>query len=130
MWHQAPEMSKESQRRLLGNDKVIVYYCDHRSTPFEPRFRGNVNSVGIVVAEHEDGYYVEAFSRSRVQGFHPEIPAVHFKFDQTTELRNWIITTALNASTAVYQSAPYVYMLASAWNQAMLGLVDSFPRSK
>lgn len=128
MWHPAPAMDAEQQRSLLGNDKVVVYYLDHPTTPFEPRLRGNVNSVGIVVAEHDDGFYVEAFSRSRVQGFHPELPCVAFKHDQKTQLRDWIIATAMNATTAVYQSSPYVYMLASAWNQALLGFVESFPR--
>ena len=43
MFHVAPMLNKEQQRRLIGNDKAIIYFQE--KTPFCPQFRGNVNCI-------------------------------------------------------------------------------------
>lgn len=47
VFHVAPDMSPQSQRQFLGNDKCLIYYSERG--PIIPEFRGNVNSVAIVV---------------------------------------------------------------------------------
>lgn len=46
----APLLNAEEQRRLLGNDLVLIYFHDSLKSSFTPyEFRGNVNSVALVV---------------------------------------------------------------------------------
>ena len=72
--HVAPCLSEQERRQFIGNDKVVIYFTEE---PFEPNFRGNVNSVGIVVrvARGEtDKYRVSCFYRKRVTRFSPYLP--------------------------------------------------------
>lgn len=44
MFHVAPNLTPEDQRRHIGNDKVIIYFQE--KTKFVPSsFRGNVNYI-------------------------------------------------------------------------------------
>ena len=95
----APMLVEEQQRRLIGNDKVIIYFQEKTSFVIKS-FRGNVNcilfklfnqftsitfqAIGIVVQPVEPpskdpnarvSYKVGAFTRSRVKAFHPSIPS-------------------------------------------------------
>lgn len=43
MFHVVPFLSEDQTRRLVGNDKVIIYFQEE--TPFIPSFRGDVNYI-------------------------------------------------------------------------------------
>ncbi len=111
MYHVAPLLSADEQRRLLGNDLVLVYW--HEATGktglFQPyEFRGNVNSVAIVVRPlSEDKFVCGCFTRKRVREFGPvggvEVAAA--------DLRNWILTKAINGILAAQKSPPFAQMI-------------------
>ena len=48
VFHVASQLNSESQRQRLGNDKCMIYYVEGEGA-VSPEFRGNVNSVALVV---------------------------------------------------------------------------------
>jgi hypothetical protein len=88
----------------LGNDKVILYVCDESMLkPIVPRFRGEVNSVALVVQKRENGWKMACFCRDRV-AFEPSFPGHVMSL---AELRSYIFATAIDAQAAVMASPPY-----------------------
>jgi hypothetical protein len=51
VFHVAPLLTESQRRQFIGNDKVLLYLLDgwREGRQLQPRFRGQVNSVGICV---------------------------------------------------------------------------------
>ncbi len=95
-FHVSTLLDSEHQRRLIGNDKTIIYFQE--DTPFCPQFRGRVNSVGVVVKPSpkneetgEKGYQVGCYTRGRVRQFYPKIPKSEVR--DKKKLKDIIIAT-------------------------------------
>jgi hypothetical protein len=67
VFHVAPLMSADERRQYIGNDKVVLYCTEEGEKPFVPRFRGEVNSVGIVCQHRALGWKLAMFQKNRVQ---------------------------------------------------------------
>lgn len=85
MFHVVPMLSEDQRRRLVANDKALIYFQE--KTPFTCSFRGNVNcmqfiyvnsvAIGIVARPYTIGtithYRFGCMVRNRVK-FEPVIP--------------------------------------------------------
>lgn len=114
MYHVAPLMTADEQRRLIGNDLVIIYWTE-QDEPFKPlEFRGSVNSIGIVVKPVSDNEYrVGCFARRQVRDFGPSITGANVP---SSELRNFVLTKAINGVVAAQKSPPFAKMIASLYS--------------
>eukprot|EP01128_Nolandella_sp_AFSM9_P005778 TRINITY_DN2854_c0_g1_i1.p1 TRINITY_DN2854_c0_g1~~TRINITY_DN2854_c0_g1_i1.p1 ORF type:complete len:461 (-),score=92.54 TRINITY_DN2854_c0_g1_i1:281-1663(-) len=86
LFHLAPCMSEEQNRRLCGNDVgVLIYYDCDDDTPFYPfgsKDMGIVPQVFSVVQEKEDGKFrLGFFQRSLVGKYLPRCPPSDHYFD-------------------------------------------------
>jgi hypothetical protein len=88
---------------------VILYVCDESMLkPIVPRFRGEVNSVALVVQKRDTGWKMACFCRERV-AFAPSFPGHVMSI---AELRSHLLATAIDAQAAVMASPPYCDILA------------------
>jgi hypothetical protein len=109
MYHVAPLLNPEEQRRLLGNDLVLIYFheSDHPFDAYE--FRGHVTSIAIVVKPlPNDKYVVGCFARRRVKEFGPSVGVEV----AASDLKNYLLTKAVNAIVAAQKSPPFAQMIA------------------
>lgn len=128
MFHVAPYLSSEQRRRLIGNDKAVIYFQEESS--FVPKFRGNVNCIGLVVKPTDQGksYKIGCFAQSRVKGFSPSLPKN--SISDRTQLRDLIMTTLINGIEAAYKSPPYVHIMANSWKDMINDLILKYPKKK
>ncbi len=81
-----------------------MYICDESvAKPIVPRFRGEVNSVALVVQKRDDGWKMACFCRERVS-FSPTFPG---RVMDKAELRSYLLATVIDAQAAVMASPPY-----------------------
>lgn len=117
----------------MGNVKVLMFVCCEHEKPVVPRFRGEVNSVGIVVqrrAGGNDHWKMAAFAKERVQGFKPSFPGAAMPLHA---LREHLLTTAINGHYAVVQSPPYRDILSRVYQEQlanMWALVQTYVDAK
>jgi hypothetical protein len=124
----APLLSPEEQRRLVGNDLVLIYFQegDELFDPYE--FRGNVNSIGIVVKQLQPELYtVGCFARKKVKEFGPkggvEIAAEN--------LRNFLLTKAVNGILAAQKSPPFAQMISKLYTADIEKILEKYvPRKR
>ena len=122
MYHVAPLLNADEQRRLLGNDLVLIIFNESPSNVFPPyAFRGNVNSIGIVVRQiSAELYTVGCFCRSKVKEFGPrggiEVPA--------SELRNFLLTKAINGILSAQKSPPFAQMISRLFSEDIEQILD------
>jgi len=130
MFHAVPFLNDEQRRRLVGNDKAIIYFQEE--TMFVPNFRGDVNTVGIVVQPNystsQTAYRVGCFSRSNVRNFSPLIPSG--LISNPRKLKNLILTIALNGIDATNKSPPFSLLYASRWKASLESLLQRYPKKK
>lgn len=107
IFHVASLLSPDERRQFMGNDKVLIYLCEEAQKPLVPRFRGEVNSVGIVVAKRASGWKMACFVRERV-AFSPAFPGTALT---ALQLREYVLATCVDAQTAVMRSPPYADMV-------------------
>ncbi len=113
IFHVAPLLSPDERRQYIGNDKVIIFCLEESEKPFVPRFRGQVNSVGIVCQKkvgHADGWKVALFHKDRVVGLSDCEFSGHVL--QLSQLRKIVLTLAINGQQAVLSSPPFDGMIA------------------
>ena len=108
MFHISTMTSPEQQRRLIGNDIGLIYWQE--KTAFIPNFRGNVNSVAMVIKPMKSAqdlvYKVGCFRRSSISSFQPPIPE-----NQTftkSNCKDFILTKMINGILAAHKSPPLV----------------------
>lgn len=91
-----------------------------------PRFRGDVNSVGIVCQKRGDDWIVEAFHRQRVRNFMLEFP----RRSPIPEplLRRVVLSTAINAYFAILDSPPFDGMMARSFREHLKSCVLDLER--
>jgi hypothetical protein len=113
LFHVAPLLSEDERRQYLGNDKVVIYCLKNGSQAFIPRFRGDVNSIGIVCrpTNDDDGdtWDVSVFIRSRVDNFEPVFSR---QCANASQLRRTVLSLAIRGYQAVTTSPPYLALLA------------------
>ena len=123
MFHVSTLMSGEEQRRLIGNDLVIIYFTES-DQPFKPlEFRGSVNSLGIVVRPTgEQEYQMGCFARRQVKTFGP--PCLS-KFS-VGEARNYVLCKAINGILAAQKSPPLNKMIASLYSTEIDKILQNY----
>lgn len=121
VFHVAPMLSKDERRQFLGNDKVILYFCEEGMKPLVPRFRGEVNSVGIVLQRRADGWKMTVFHKERVQGFAPLFPGA---VKSLQELKDYVLCVAINGYTSVLSSPPYSNMMAKVYQENLRSIIS------
>ncbi len=112
-FHVAPLLSHDERRQFIGNDKVIIFCLEDGEKPFVPRFRGQVNSVGIVCQKKVGiavGWKVAVFHKDRVVGLADAEFSGHFL--ELARLRKIVLTLAVNSHHAVMSSPPFDGMIA------------------
>eukprot|EP00697_Spironema_sp_BW2_P009112 gnl/Spiro4/23896_TR11829_c0_g3_i1.p1 gnl/Spiro4/23896_TR11829_c0_g3~~gnl/Spiro4/23896_TR11829_c0_g3_i1.p1 ORF type:complete len:222 (-),score=33.19 gnl/Spiro4/23896_TR11829_c0_g3_i1:178-798(-) len=102
MFHVATFLTTEQQRRLVGNDKVLIYFQEE---PFPAKFRGQVNSLGLTVQPHTTpgyfmlgGYMIN--SLNLVGSNIPNVPV------SSAHLKDILLSTAINGITSCINSPP------------------------
>ena len=101
IFHICPFLTPEQQRRLVGNDKVLIYF---QQTPFPARFRGSVNSLAITVQPTPRGTYnLGGFMVNSInmQGCYIPKEEVPRKL-----LKDILLFTCINGITACINSPP------------------------
>jgi len=130
MYHVVPFLHQDQVRRLVGNDKAIIYFQEE--TAFVPNFRSDVNSIGVVVqpctSGGNTGYLVGAFTRPNVKTFHPSLPSA--PITNRKKLKDLLISTAISGIEATNKSPPFVFLYANRWKEALDGLLNKYPKSK
>ena len=125
--HVSSLLSTDERRQYIGNDKVILYICDEGVVkPIVPRFRGEVNSVAVVVQKRETGWKMACFLRDRVE-FSPSFPG---GIMQAEEVRDHIFTTAIDAQAAVMRSPPYDEIFSRVVQDMVKSVWPELPASK
>ena len=104
VFHVTASLSQDEQRQFIGNDKVLLYICEEGVKPIVPRFRGEVNSVAIVLQRRSNGWKMAIFCRERVVWPNVSFPGNVVPLE---ELRDYILAAAIDANTAVMRSPPY-----------------------
>ena len=104
VFHVASMLTQDEQRQFIGNDKVLIYICEQGVKPIVPRFRGDVNSVAIVLQRREAGWKMGVFCRERVAWTNCIFPG---NVVPLNELRDYILAVVIDANTVVRESPPY-----------------------
>jgi len=63
VWHVAPDMTEDQQRRLIGNDVALLFFKDE-GEPFDPQHiisLGSIPQVFVIVQPHKDKYRLGFF---------------------------------------------------------------------
>jgi len=75
VWHVAPDMPEDQQRRFIGNDVTVLFFKDE-GEPFDPSMvssLGTIPQVFVVVQPHKDKYRLGFFSKSSMLAFGPSL---------------------------------------------------------
>jgi len=75
VWHVAPDMSEDQQRRLIGNDVALLFFKDE-GEPFDPQqiiALGSIPQVFVVVQPHKDKYRIGFFNKSSMLAYGPSL---------------------------------------------------------
>lgn len=124
LFHVSSMLDADERRQHIGNDKVVIFCCcdEDNDVPMVPRFRGDVNSVGIVCQKRSSGWLVAAYRRQRVRGFQlmfsPNIVI------SDSQLRRAILGTAIFGHFAVLSSPPYDAMMARAFQEHLMNSIS------
>lgn len=152
VFHVATELNKEYQRQFIGNDKVLIVLAEQGAVV--PQFRGNVNSVslvlqclgpddavgygnrhlaqwgcpaelfGAVAATNPWGWRLGVFFRKRVTHYSPTLTTCLIR-DETL-LRDLVLANAINGHAAVMRSPPYSHPVDACFAEETERLVDRF----
>ncbi len=153
VFHVAPDLSPEQQRQFVGNDKCVLVLAEGPEAPV-PRFRGNVNSVAVVVrcleaeeAQRYDGEHlaqwgcpaellgpaaadaphawrVAVYHRKRIVNFQP-LTTTSLVRDPGL-LRDLVCANAINGISATLRSPPYSQSVDACFAQETELLVSRF----
>lgn len=126
-----------------------MIYFHEGNAPFVPQFRGNVNSIGIVVSpslktnpdlanferceqpqcELWNGYKLAVFYRKRIANFSPVVEKEPiFNFDR---LRDVILSTSINGIAATHRSPPYCASISKLFPEEIANIISKYsPKQK
>lgn len=120
--HVSTMMSPEQQRRLIGNDIGMIFFQPPEAE-FRVAMRGNVNSVALVVAPHQDKYRVGGFRRGNIRHFDPPLPEEPIFTADT--LRDFVFTKLVNGELQTHKSPPLSQLHARVFQRALADFVQS-----
>jgi hypothetical protein len=153
VFHVAPDLSPEQQRQFVGNDKCVVVLAEGPEAP-QPRFRGNVNSVAVVVrclepeeaqrydqqhlghwgcpaellgpgsSEHHHAWRLAVYHRKRIVNFQP-LATTSLVRDPGL-LRDLVCANVINGISATLRSPPYSQAVDACFAQETELLVGRF----
>ena len=122
MYHVASLLTSEQQRRLIGNDKVIIYFQEE---PFPARFRGQVNSLGITVQPHSTpgkyvlgGFMINSLRLNGCYLTNQPVPASH--------LKDILLATAINGIQSCINSPPLLSFVLQVRERHLVEMIDFY----
>jgi len=123
-FHVCTMLTSEEQRKHVGNDKVLIYFHEE---PFEPRFRGKVNSVAITVQPLNPGnnhtkYKLGGFQRGSLRWI-PQLPEDPVNLDQFKEI---LFPNIINCEWSVMNSPPRDKMTKKVREGKLQSLIDFY----
>lgn len=130
VFHVAPLLSTTQRRQFIGNDKVMLYYLDswRGGKQFSPKFRGHVNSVGIVVSQKTESYYkLHSFHRVGMADVKPLFT------DEAMEMgpgfRDVLMSKIVNGHSSAYDLL-YAERIHRAWEEELAALAEKHTGKK
>ena len=133
MFHVTTMMNAEQQRRLVGNDTVVIYFHETNSKTFNSAApRSAMSQIFSVVQPRKPSHYKIAFlNRTKIKPFKPQFPK-NPTFDVSTEegkecFRNFFLTKLVNGYRTAINSPPLDKMFKRPREAGIKKVISNFP---
>jgi len=128
IYHVAPMMDSEAQRRLIGNDFVILFFIESGS--FNPSYLSQLGTVqqiyGVIRPTNDGNKYQAAFLNTRnIKEYSPHLPNIPI---DNTEIQNILLTKCYNGISMTYTCSPMNRLFYTPRGVTLEELIYDYPK--